>query len=132
MDRLSASRRHLIHQYLIGYNLSCAVLWVAVFGRVILLLLLVGTQHVYGGVGDFAKWTQTIALLEVLHSALGMKSCLALFSHSCFQSHLLTSCYGRPCPLSYPHDSDAGLVAYSSGLAHCERPPPSHCAFTCI
>lgn len=80
MDRASASRRQLTNQYLILYNLSCAVLWLAVFGRVILLIPLVGTQHVYGGVGDFAKWTQTVAILEVLHSALGMKSSLVVVS----------------------------------------------------
>lgn len=73
MDRASTSRRQLAHQYLVLYNLSCAILWLAVFGRVILLVPLVGTQHVYGGVGNFAKWTQTVALLEVFHSALGME-----------------------------------------------------------
>lgn len=71
MDRASSSHRQLTHQYLILYNLSCATLWLAVFGRVILLIPLVGTQRVYGGVGDFTKWTQTVAVLEVLHSAFG-------------------------------------------------------------
>ncbi|MCJ1270352.1 hypothetical protein MMC22_010248 [Lobaria immixta] len=72
MDQASVSRRQLANQYLVLYNLSCAILWLAVFGRVILLVPLVGTQHVYGGVGNFAKWTQTVALLEVLHSAFGL------------------------------------------------------------
>lgn len=31
-----------------------------------------GFGRVYPGVGQFAKWTQTVALLEVLHSAVGM------------------------------------------------------------
>ncbi len=32
---------------------------------------LVGFGRVYGGAGEFAKWTQTVALLEVVHAALG-------------------------------------------------------------
>lgn len=74
MDRASTSQRsgqQVKTQYLVLYNLSCAILWLAVFGRVVLLIPLVGTQHVYGGVGEFAKWTQTVAVLEVLHSAFG-------------------------------------------------------------
>ena len=59
-------------QYLVGYNLVCAVLWTAVLGRVILLVPLVGFENVYGGVGEFTKWTQTLALLEIGHSASGM------------------------------------------------------------
>lgn len=57
-------------QYLIGYNLISATLWIAILGRVLLLVPLVGVERVYGGVGQFAKWTQTLALLEVAHSAL--------------------------------------------------------------
>lgn len=37
----------------------------------ILLIPLVGFENVAGGVGEFAKWTQTLAVLEVVHSALG-------------------------------------------------------------
>lgn len=59
-------------QYLVGYNLVCAVLWTAVLGRVILLVPLVGFGNVYGGVGEFTKWTQTLALLEIVHSASGL------------------------------------------------------------
>lgn len=61
-------------QYLICYNLLSTILWLIVLGRVILLIPLVGTKHVYGGVGNFAKWTQTLALLEVVHSASGKGS----------------------------------------------------------
>jgi very-long-chain (3R)-3-hydroxyacyl-CoA dehydratase len=48
------------------------ILWLVVLGRVLLLVPLVGFGRVYPGVGNFAKWTQTLALLEVVHSALGM------------------------------------------------------------
>ena len=74
MDTRSAPNRRLQTQYLIGYNLTCAVLWTAVLGRVILLIPLVGFSNVHGGVGEFTKWTQTVALLEVVHSALGMST----------------------------------------------------------
>lgn len=56
-------------QYLILYNFVSAILWLAVLGRVLLLVPLVGFGRVYRGVGIFAKWTQTLALLEILHSA---------------------------------------------------------------
>jgi very-long-chain (3R)-3-hydroxyacyl-CoA dehydratase len=72
MDRRgSFSRSQFISQYLIFYNLISALLWVTVLGRVILLVPLVGFQNVYGGVGEFTKWTQTAAVMEILHSALG-------------------------------------------------------------
>ena len=65
------SRRRLQTQYLILYNFVSAILWLAILGRVILLVPLVGFKNVYGGVGAFAKWTQTLAVLEVVHSASG-------------------------------------------------------------
>ena len=67
----STSNRRLQTQYLVYYNLACAVLWFAILGRLILLVPLVGFANVYGGIGGFTKWTQTLALLEVGHSALG-------------------------------------------------------------
>lgn len=72
MDRSSLPRRRVQTRYLILYNLTCAILWLAVFGRVVLLVPLVGLDNVYGGVGSLVKWTQTLAVLEVVHSALGM------------------------------------------------------------
>lgn len=58
-------------QYLILYNFVSAVLWLVVLGRVLMLVPLVGFGRVYGGVGQFTKWTQTLALLEVVHAAVG-------------------------------------------------------------
>lgn len=69
-----ASRRRLQAQYLTLYNFISAILWLAILGRVVLLVPLVGFKNVYGGVGAFAKWTQTLALLEVAHSASGETS----------------------------------------------------------
>ncbi|KAI6709512.1 hypothetical protein JHW43_007963 [Diplocarpon mali] len=58
-------------QYLILYNFVNAILWLTVLGRVLLLIPLVGLGRVYPGVGRFTKWTQTLAVLEVVHAATG-------------------------------------------------------------
>ena len=57
--------------YLQAYNVASAFLWLAVLGRVLLLVPLVGRENVYGGVGTWTRWTQTLALAEVGHAALG-------------------------------------------------------------
>jgi len=61
-------------QYLVLYNFVSMILWLVVLGRVILLAPMVGFGQVYRGTGNFTKWTQTMALLEVVHSAVGMSS----------------------------------------------------------
>lgn len=58
-------------QYLILYNFISALSWLVVLGRIVLLVPLVGFGRVYPGVGYFTKWTQTVALLEVVHAATG-------------------------------------------------------------
>lgn len=68
---------------LIAYNaLSCA-LWAGVLGRTILLFAAGGSGNVYAGVGEYTKWTQTLALLEIAHIALGILPRIYLHSHSC-------------------------------------------------
>ncbi|MCJ1433236.1 hypothetical protein MMC27_002595 [Xylographa pallens] len=69
MDRSSPPRASLQKQYLIAYNATSALLWSILLGRVLLLLPLAGYQNVYAGVGQYAKWTQTLAVLEIVHSA---------------------------------------------------------------
>jgi hypothetical protein len=59
-------------QYLILYNLLSAGLWFTLLSRVVLLLPILGYARVHEGVGSFARWTQTLALMEVVHSAVGM------------------------------------------------------------
>ncbi|KAG5974962.1 hypothetical protein E4U55_007926, partial [Claviceps digitariae] len=56
--------------YLVLYNAASAVAWTVVLGRTIGLLYLAGPSAVYVGVGEWTKWTQTMALMEVLHSLL--------------------------------------------------------------
>jgi very-long-chain (3R)-3-hydroxyacyl-CoA dehydratase len=58
------------------------ILWLAVLGRVVLLVPMVGFGRVYQGAGNFTKWTQTMALLEVVHSAVGMFSTECLYRAS--------------------------------------------------
>lgn len=58
-------------QYLILYNFVSSILWLVVLGRTVLLVPLVGFGRVYQGVGNFTKWTQTLACLEILHAATG-------------------------------------------------------------
>lgn len=58
-------------QYLILYNFVSAILWTIILGRVLILIPIVGFGGVYDGVGQFTKWTQTLALMEVVHSAVG-------------------------------------------------------------
>lgn len=48
------------------------MLWFGVAGRTLLLLPLVGHENVYAGVGNYTKWTQTLAILEVFHILLGI------------------------------------------------------------
>ncbi|KAI9649401.1 hypothetical protein NHQ30_001977 [Ciborinia camelliae] len=59
-------------QYLILYNFVSALLWLIVLGRVLLLVPLAGFGQLYPAVGLFVKWTQTMALLEVVHAATGV------------------------------------------------------------
>lgn len=58
--------------YLTLYNFVSAVLWSTILGRVLLIAGIHDQATVYLGVGQFAKWTQTLAVLEVLHAAIGM------------------------------------------------------------
>lgn len=59
-------------EYLSAYNAVCALLWFSVLGRVVLLVPITGVESVYEGAGDFTKWAQTVAVLEIVHSAFGM------------------------------------------------------------
>ncbi|KAM5351425.1 hypothetical protein ACJ41O_004148 [Fusarium nematophilum] len=58
--------------YLILYNFVSAVAWSVVLGRTVSLAALRGPEFVYLGVGEWTKWTQTLAGMEVLHSLLGV------------------------------------------------------------
>lgn len=57
--------------YLVLYNFLSATLWSAVLGRVVLIVTLHGIGKVFLGVGDYVRWVQTLAGLEVVHSLVG-------------------------------------------------------------
>ncbi|KAK5725772.1 hypothetical protein LTR15_003962 [Elasticomyces elasticus] len=57
--------------YLILYNFVSAILWSVVLGRSLLIAGLHGYGSVHAGVGEFTKWTQTLAALEIVHAAIG-------------------------------------------------------------
>lgn len=57
--------------YLILYNGTFAALWLTLLVRILALGPLSSYEKTYDAVGDFAKWIQTAALLEVVHAALG-------------------------------------------------------------
>lgn len=71
--RMSAPKR----AYLVGYNGLSALLWSVVLGRTVATLaangLETGPALVYPAVGEWTKWTQTLAALEIVHSVLGMR-----------------------------------------------------------
>lgn len=58
--------------YLILYNFASAVAWSVVLGRTLAVLYLRGPAAVYAVVGEWTKWTQTAAVMEILHSLLGI------------------------------------------------------------
>ncbi|KAM4054591.1 protein tyrosine phosphatase-like protein, PTPLA domain-containing protein [Hirsutella rhossiliensis] len=58
--------------YLVLYNAASAAAWAVVLARTVSLCALPGPLFVYDGVGQWAKWTQTMAAMEILHSTLGV------------------------------------------------------------
>ncbi|KAI3398259.1 hypothetical protein diail_9597 [Diaporthe ilicicola] len=70
--RMSSQKR----AYLVAYNAISALLWSVVLGRTLSTLtahgLEQGTSLVYPAVGEWTRWTQTLAALEIVHSVLGV------------------------------------------------------------
>lgn len=57
--------------YLVLYNAVSALAWSVVLFRAVSIFAKDGYPFVVTGVGEWTKWTQTVAGLEVLHSLLG-------------------------------------------------------------
>ena len=69
----SASRTSPKTKYLIFYNLISAGLWVAVIQRVVTQSVVHSRPaQLYDVVGTWARWTQTLALMEIMHSLVGV------------------------------------------------------------
>ncbi|KFA68833.1 hypothetical protein S40285_01150, partial [Stachybotrys chlorohalonatus IBT 40285] len=58
--------------YLVLYNFASAVAWSVVLGRAVSVCAVRGPQFVPFAVGEWTRWTQTMAGMEVLHSLLGV------------------------------------------------------------
>ncbi|KAI1433413.1 tyrosine phosphatase-like protein [Xylaria sp. CBS 124048] len=58
--------------YLVLYNTVSAILWLTVLGRIVSVNVVSGPHLAYPAVGEFCKWTQTLAGMEVLHSLFGI------------------------------------------------------------
>lgn len=71
--------------YLVGYNALSAALWSVVLVRTAQTLYSQGPAAVYPTIGEWTKWTQTLAGLEIVHSLLGS----FCFSTSSLQSSSL-------------------------------------------
>lgn len=64
--------------YLIGYNTVSALLWFTIFAWTTLISLTDGLDEVYPAVRTLVLFTQTLAVLEILHAIIGRQTC---FSH---------------------------------------------------
>lgn len=65
--------------YLVAFNALSAALWSVVLVRTAQTLASTGPEAVYPAVGEWTKWTQTLAGLEIAHSVLGMFFALSFF-----------------------------------------------------
>jgi very-long-chain (3R)-3-hydroxyacyl-CoA dehydratase len=72
-EATKAGQSSVMRTYLVLYNFVSAILWLTVLGRTVATLgLMRSPDQVYNVTGEFTKWTQTLALAEIVHSALGM------------------------------------------------------------
>jgi hypothetical protein len=116
--------------YLIFYNFVSAVLWSVVLGRTVMLLGLHGPEYVYPNVGEFTKWTQTLAGLEVMHSLLGTIYLCLLQIRNTILTYML--CIRRRSRSSL-YNTYAGLVPLPPRLGRCRRLPlPRPLAFLLV
>ena len=62
----------ITRQYLVLYNLISALLWSSLFLRIVFTLATSRVARIYPTVGGFARNTQTLALAEIVHAAIGV------------------------------------------------------------
>lgn len=103
--------------YLILYNAISALLWSVVLGRTVLIAAIHGPGQVYTGAGEFTKWTQTLAGLEVLHAAIG-KSRKVSDPIRTPQLSILPSFSFRSRPRSPPHNAHASRLSLPPRLGN--------------
>lgn len=61
--------------YLVLYNAVSAAAWAVVLYKTVVAWYTVGHEEVFFSVGEWTRWTQTAAALEILHSLFGTPTC---------------------------------------------------------
>ncbi|KAI0480142.1 PTPLA-domain-containing protein [Xylariaceae sp. FL0804] len=114
----SSSSSPVKNGYLVLYNAVSAALWAVVLGRALAAAASGGSAAVYPAVGEFCKWTQTLAGMEVLHSLLGIvRSPLVTTFMQVFSRYAIV--WGVTGPFPPPRSGDLGSSSgsgFGSGL----------------
>src|ERR1700759_3914598 len=78
-SQLASRRTSPKTKYLIVYNAVSAALWATILSRVLTHIsyppaapLQLRPLELYASSGAFARWTQTLALLEIVHALTGL------------------------------------------------------------
>ncbi|KAI5818705.1 tyrosine phosphatase-like protein [Pyronema omphalodes] len=59
-------------RYLIGFNFVSTLLWAGVLASTLFFAPQVGPKGLFAINGEYTKWTQTLAILEVIHVVVGL------------------------------------------------------------
>lgn len=59
------------NDYLIAYNGISAIMWSAVLAQVIGTVVMQGWEKVFSNAANFTRMVQTMAVMEIVHSAAG-------------------------------------------------------------
>lgn len=107
--------------YLVAYNAISAALWSVVLVRTAQTAFTEGFEAVYPTVGEWTKWTQTLAGLEILHSILG------IYFHSRptppKKQKLTKLIFSRCRPRPPPHNPHASRLALRPRLGRRQHIP---------
>lgn len=109
--------------YLIFYNSLSALLWSVVLGRVLAICAIHETFIVYQGTGQWTKWTQTVAALEVVHAAIGITSANPTNPSTYTGIELTNDRLGEGAD---SHDAHAGSLSLPPRLDHRAQFPRYH------
>jgi hypothetical protein len=114
--------------YLVLYNLVSAILWFTVLGRVVSVGSLTrSTSAVYNATFSFTRGTQSLALLEIVHSILG-----SLIVDGLPAFNLLTHGHGRNRTSAGLDNSHASRKSDPSYLRHCGPIPLHRAGKSCL
>ena len=112
--------------YLLAYNFVSAALWAAVLAKVVRIATSEGVEsgRVYKEVEEFARLTQTLAGLEVLHSLFGMSILSFAISMKALRQtrrklrEYANFCWHRGCASAYHDYLDAGRIPLPPRLGY--------------